>query len=245
MDNLDYCTIRVSGSDAFDFLQAQLAGDLASLGGNDEPSHGHAKQDHQASLTATILSAWCNPKGRVICLFRVAGHGDEFTLTLPGELADPVVKRLTMFRFRAKVELSVESATPGQLGLEGSFEDWRLANLRAGIPEIGASQSEQFTPHMLNLDLLGAASVDKGCYPGQEIVARTHFRGATKRRMLRFRSPGTVAPGDKVLDGERTAGEVVNAIGNDLLAVVPLDRAEGKLTVNGAVLERVALPYLD
>ena len=227
MDDLDYSTIRVSGADAFGFLQAQLAGDLEKV-----------------PETGSMLAAWCNPKGRVICLFRVAASGEDYLLTLPSELADAVLKRLTMFRFRAKVELLAEPATREQLDIDSSVDDWRLANLRAGIPEIGAAQSEQFTPHMLNLDLLGAASVDKGCYPGQEIVARTHFRGATKRRMLRFECSGRVAAGDKVADGERDVGEVVNAIGGDLLAVVPIAKQNQQLTINGAVLVSSTLPYL-
>ena len=244
MDDLDYSTICVSGADAFDFLQAQLAGDLARLGDNPKSSDELSDENQQRDLAESILSAWCNPKGRVICLFRVAKSGEDYLLTLPTELADPVVKRLTMFRFRSQVEFSVEPATREQLGVDGSVDDWRLANLRAGIPEIGAAQSEQFTPHMLNLDLLGAASVDKGCYPGQEIVARTHFRGATKRRMLRFECSGRVAAGDKVSDGERDVGEVVNSVGGDLLAVVPLAKQNQQLTVKKAVLVSSTLPYL-
>jgi folate-binding protein YgfZ len=166
MDDIPYSKIAVSGEDAFDFLQAQLAADLTGL-----PEGG--------------LSAWCNPKGRVICLFRVRKTDHGFDLALPSELAEAMLKRLTMFRFRSKVAFETGPADAAQLGIDGDYDNWRLDNLRAGIPEILAAQSEEFTPHMLNLDLLGAVSVNKGCYPGQEIVARTHFRGATKRRMLR------------------------------------------------------------
>jgi len=227
MTNLDYSTITVSGDDAFDFLQAQLAADVTDF-----------------TDSAPTLAAWCNPKGRVICLLRAAALGEGYTLSLPTELADAVVKRLTMYRFRSKVDFVVQVATNEQLGIGGSIEDWRLANLQAGIPEIRQPQSEQFTPHMLNLDLLDAVSVDKGCYPGQEIVSRTHFRGATKRRMQRFESASPVTAGDKVSDGERDVGEVLNAIGDDILAVVPTDKAEAGLTVNGVALKHIALPYL-
>jgi folate-binding protein YgfZ len=111
------------------------------------------------------------------------------------------------------------------------------------VVEIALAQSEKFTPHMLNLDLLHIVSLDKGCYPGQEIVARTHYRGASKRRCLRFESGEPVNPGDKVSDDERDIGEVVNAIGNDLLAVVPVDAADHALTVGEIRLSRVELPY--
>ena len=226
-EHLPYSTIAVSGSDAFDFLQAQLASDLARL-----------------TDGALNLSAWCNPKGRVICLMRVTKLTEGYALTLPTELVDEVVRRLTMFRFRAKVEFAIQEATKAQLGFDGSVDDWQLDNLRAGIVDIWQAQTEQYTPHMLNLDLLDAVSVDKGCYPGQEIVARTHFRGKTKRRCLRFESAEPVSPGDKVSDGSHDVGEVVNAIGEDLLAVIPIDKADGPLNVNGIALLHLPLPYL-
>lgn len=225
MESIPYATIVASGDDAFDFLQAQLAADLRDIGG--EP----------------VLAAWCNPKGRVICLFRVSRPGENFLLTLPGELAEDVARRLAMFRFRAKVEFEPTAATAEQLGMHSGYESWRLDNLQNGIPEVLAAQSEQFTPHMLNLDLLGAVSVSKGCYPGQEIVARTHFRGATRRRTLRFECAQPVRPGDKVSDGQRDVGEVLNAIGNELLAVVPVDAAGGQLNVNDHALVNLPLPY--
>jgi len=243
MSDLPYSTVIVSGNDAFDFLQAQLTSDLASVRGDTQLSHVHPAQQERITLGNSILSSWCNPKGRVICLLRVSRIGDEYRLALPTELVDEIVQRLTMFRFRAKVGFEVQDATQEQLGMEGSFEEWQLGNLRAGIPEILKAQSEQFTPHMLNLDLLGAVSTDKGCYPGQEIVARTHFRGATKRRCLRFESTDAVSPGDKVSAGERDVGEVLNAIGNDLLAVVPLDTANQHLKVGSAELLHLTLPY--
>jgi folate-binding protein YgfZ len=243
MSELPYSTIIVSGDDAFDFLQAQLAADLSPLGGNASLSSVHPDQQQGGVTGYPILSAWCNPKGRVICLLRVARIAQDYSLILPIELTDEVVKRLTMFRFRAKVDFTILPATSEQLGIEGSLDDWRLANLRGGIPEIRQPQSEHFTPHMLNLDLLGAVSVDKGCYPGQEIVARTHFRGATKRRCMRFESKDPVAPGDKVSDGERDVGEVLNAIGIDLLAVVPVEMADKPLFVGETELLHLALPY--
>lgn len=227
MTPFPYSKILVSGADAFDFLQAQLSNDLRLLDKHDE-----------------LLAAWCNPKGRVICILRVRRSDDGYLLILPTELADSVLRRLTMFRFRSKVEFGAESASPDELGIPGPVEDWLLDNLRAGRPEVWQAQSEAFTPHMLNLDLLGAVSFDKGCYPGQEIVARTHYRGATKRRTHRFEATQPVSPGDKISDGEREVGEVLNAIGTDLLAVMPSEMADESLSVNGVKLTPVPLDYL-
>ena len=222
MASFPYSKIIVSGADAFDFLQAQLSNDLRLLAERDE-----------------LLTAWCNPKGRVICILRVRRNDGGYVLTLPAELAESVVKRLTLFRFRSRVEFEAAPAAPADLGIRGSTDDWLLDNLKSGRPEVWQAQSEQFTPHMLNLDLIGAVSFDKGCYPGQEIVARTHYRGATKRRTHRFKAARLVSAGARVSDGERDIGEVLNAIGTDLLAVIPSDKADAALVVDGVPLQHV------
>ena len=224
MSDFGYSTIVVSGADAEEFLQGQLTADLQQLDGA-EPQR----------------SAWCNPKGRVICVMILARQADGYGLTLPTELAEHVVQRLTVFRFRAKVEFDIQTV---DMGSAQDLDDLRLDQLRSGMPEIYGAQSEQFTPHMLNLDLLGAVSLEKGCYTGQEIIARTHFRGATKRRLHRFESAEPVSPGDKVSEDGRNVGEVVNAIGRDLLAVVPVDKADASLTVGNIALTHIPLDYL-
>ncbi|MDH3547114.1 MAG: hypothetical protein OEN22_08440 [Gammaproteobacteria bacterium] len=229
MTELPYSLIDVQGADAFGFLQGQLTHDLALLDG-----------------TGELRAAWCNPKGRVICVMKITASNGGFVIVLPTDLADDVLRRLTMFRFRAKVEFSVKPATRELVGLttDDDVNTFLAAQIRRGIPEIWHQQSEKFTPHMLNLDLLDAISFDKGCYTGQEVVARTHYRGATRRRCLRFRSAEPVRVGDKITNGERDIGEVLNAIGNDLLAVVPVHKADQILTVNGVALTHQALPYL-
>jgi folate-binding protein YgfZ len=222
MSEFTYSTIALAGADAFEFLQAQLTVDLNKL--------GHDSGEDQ------LRSAWCNPKGRVICMPTLSHADDGFELSLPSDLTDLVIQRMTMFRFRSKVEFELQ---PGSKIHEESAID----QLRAGIPEIELAQSEKFTPHMLNLDLLGIVSLDKGCYPGQEIVARTHYRGASKRRCLRFKSNKPVAPGDKISDGDREIGEVVNAIGTDLLAVIPVASVNAVLAIGTDRLTPVDLPY--
>jgi len=216
MSELAYKAVLVTGPDAFEFLQNQLTNDLGLL-----------------ESEAEILSAWCNPKGRVIWFGTVQATESGYSLSVATDLAEEFVRRLTVFRFRSKVEFSID---------EGGTVDAGFL-IENGYPFIGLEQSEQFTPHMLNLDLLGAVSVDKGCYPGQEIVARTHFRGATKRRMMRFESAEPVSSGDKVSDGERDVGEVLNASGTNLLAVVPVAKAGQPLTAQDIALAHFPLPY--
>ena len=110
-------------------------------------------------------------------------------------------------------------------------EAWALEEIRAGRPLVTAATQELFVPQMLNLHELGAIDFKKGCYPGQEIVARTQYRGELKRRMVRARlnSEETLAPGQPLysdaLPGQES-GTVVNATrdGTDweMLAVVPV-----------------------
>jgi len=210
--------IKLTGPDAFQFLQGQVSNDLRRL-----------------ENEAEIIAVWCNPKGRVIWFGTIRQVDGGYSLSAPAEIAEDIVKRLTMFRFRSKLEFELIDT--------GKTMDPHIA-IERGYPFIGAQQSGQFTPHMLNLDLLDALSFDKGCYPGQEIVARTHYKGATKRRALRFSSDNPVNVGDKVsLDG-RDIGEVLNVAGNDLLAVVPIDKADEALTIGGIPLEKKPLPYL-
>ncbi len=211
-------TLRVTGPDAFEFLQGQLTNDLGRLA--DE---------------AEILAAWCTPKGRVLWFGTVWKIDDGYGLSAAAETAQDIARRMTVFRFRAKVEFEVVD--------EGQTVDPAFL-VENGFPFIGQPQMEKFTPHMLNLDLLGAISFDKGCYTGQEIVARTHYKGATKRRALRFSCPASVAPGDKVQQDGRDVGEVLNVAGLELLAVVPVEKAAQALSVGTAPLERQTLPYL-
>lgn len=217
MSELAYKTISISGPDAFEFLQNLLTNDLALL-----------------ETEAEIFAALCNPKGRVIWFGTVYPTESGYAMSVATDLTEDILRRLTVFRFRSKVEFAIaEGGTVDQQFL--------IAN---GYPAIGKIQSELFTPHMLNLDLLGAVSVDKGCYPGQEVVARTHFRGATKRRLMRFESTKPVSPGDKVSNGERDIGEVLNSAGTELLAVVPTKAADEELSINGRPLVNLPLPYL-
>jgi tRNA-modifying protein YgfZ len=117
---------------------------------------------------------------------------------------------------------------------------WKDYDLRHGLPRLEPSQAGAWTPQQLSLDRLQAYSVKKGCYPGQEIVARTHFLGQAKRGLALFEAGATPPVGTAVTDGERTIGTVVSsASGNDdsaLLAVLPLDVDAIDLQAGGVAL---------
>lgn len=117
---------------------------------------------------------------------------------------------------------------------------WRLLDIAEGLPQVYAATSEEFVAQMLNLDVLGAIAFDKGCYTGQEVIARAHYRGRVKRRMQRFMSRGparlTVGESGQLADGR--AFKVVEAaqLANgrcEFLAVAPMVAA-GEATTTDA-----------
>jgi hypothetical protein len=121
---------------------------------------------------------------------------------------------------------------------------WRRARIAAGQVDIGNENSALYTPHMLNLDLSGAISFQKGCYIGQEIVARTEHLGKSKRRTMRFQcGAGALLPGEKLQDAGADTGTIVNACGDELLAVVPTSVASKTLRIRGVAAALLPLPY--
>ena len=134
------------------------------------------------------------------------------------------------------------------------LDAWRLLEVRSGIPLIEAATVDQFVPQMLNFEVVGGVDFRKGCYPGQEVVARSQYRGTIKRRMFLFDCDAAAQPGQEVFhsaDPAQPAGMVVNAAafqqGSSLLAEVKLAALRsGTLhlgSAEGAVLRRRELPY--
>jgi len=212
-----YKLISVSGTDAVEFLQGQLTQDVTLVGQSDE-----------------LLAAWCNPKGRVIVIAHLVQLDGGIGLVVPASMAERVVQRLTMYRLRSNVEFTVSDTDgPDTVTL-----------IRGGVPTIDDTNTESFTPHMLNLDKLDAISFTKGCYTGQEVVARTENLGKSKRRLMHYEANKEgIAVGDKLSDNERNVGEVVNVAGRDFLAVTPMDLHDRPLVVNGTTVNPQGLPY--
>ncbi|MDH4191378.1 MAG: folate-binding protein [Betaproteobacteria bacterium] len=135
-------------------------------------------------------------------------------------------------------------------------QDWTLREIRAGRPLITLATQEQFVPQMINLQAIGGIDFRKGCYPGQEIVARAQYRGQIKRRMARARAPAgvEVRPGQDLysddLPGQPSAS-VVNVAaapeGSELLLVAQIATLDGgaplRAAPGGIPLEILPLPY--
>lgn len=146
---------------------------------------------------------------------------DTTLLTLPGERIELIVPAGKATEIREALQAEAPEADAAA---------WELATIRAGIPMILPATQEAFVPQMVNLDLIGGVSYTKGCYPGQEIVARTHYLGRLKQRTYLAHIAGDAAPqpGDPLYSadfGDQAAGTIVNAAptpggGFDVLAVI-------------------------
>jgi len=152
----------------------------------------------------------------------------------------------------AAIEAALTAAT---VGVPESM--WTALDIEAGIPTVFAATQEQFVPQTVNFDFIGAVSFDKGCYPGQEIVARTHYLGRAKQRMVRAQivSQESPQPGDKLYSsafGDQASGMIVSAVSpeahhHDVLAVVQTSTINTSdvhwKSPDGPALTITALPY--
>ena len=134
---------------------------------------------------------------------------------------------------------------------------WDWLTIQAGIPVVLAETQEMFLPQMINLDVIGGISFKKGCYPGQEIVARTHYLGKIKRRMYLAHIDTTeiIKPGDTLFSedmDDQSSGNIVNAApspqgGFDVLAVIQQNSLDSCIihwkALTGPALEIKPLPY--
>jgi folate-binding protein YgfZ len=254
--------LKLSGGDTQSFLQGQFSNDIDALEGG-----------------AVQLNAYCQHQGKIIALLWVIKRDDDFYLSFPSDLAELVTKRLTMFKMMSDVTITDVTNEIIQLGvLEGDRQglspfklndqqsvalvdkhefdlsdesNWDKSCIENGVPEVYLDTSEQFVPQLLNLDINEAGvSFTKGCYPGQEVVARLHYLGKSKRRMRVFTCDADVNIGDElVVAGSKSAkasGIVVRCVKLDskslCLATVEVAHEDGKITLNnaeGALLTRI------
>jgi folate-binding protein YgfZ len=145
--------------------------------------------------------------------------------------------------------------TPQPVGEPLPLESWLWGEVRSGVATLTAPVVEAFVPQMLNYESIGGVNFKKGCYPGQEVVARSQFRGTLKRRTFLAHADVAMAVGDEVFsaaDAEQPAGLVVQSAtaphgGFDALVSVQLSAVEGGAlhlkSAAGAALVLQPLPY--
>jgi folate-binding protein YgfZ len=202
--------VTLSGPDALAFANAQLTIDVDTL-----------------SDRVWRPAAWCEPKGRVVSTMMARTSEKDVELVLPAPLAETVSKRLELFTIGRDVKLSSPQELAGTFANPDSdpalsfdpqrgmavterptadadqLSRWRRLDLCAGMPWLTPETSGQHLPQWLGLESLQALAFDKGCYPGQEVIARLHYRGTSKHRLLGLEIPSgpfDPAPQSRITD---------------------------------------------
>ena len=220
--------LNCSGADARTFLHGQLTAPIDTL---------EAGQSQLAAL--------CRSDGRTLASLVAWRQENGISLIIPRGLLEEVSQHLQKFILRADVKITENPAglrghwskpesdgpAPWPVGPERwlttsssdnpvpghEFDaDWLRADLQAGLAWLQPETSGRFLPQELGLDQVGAVSYEKGCYPGQEIVARVHYLGRAKKRLVLAGTDTALNPGTVVHDaGEKQAGTVINCAAND------------------------------
>ena len=262
-----YGLLQVTGEDARAFLHAQLTNDIESL------APGRARYAGWCSAQGRLLATFLVlpfEGGFLLQLSRdlapaVAKRLALFVLRARVKLADVSGEWLQYGLWKPGGDLSVQQSKDRiEVGIDATrtllltrtpqdadapAEDWTLEEIRAGRPLVVQATQDKFVPQMVNLELSGGVDFQKGCYPGQEIVARAQYRGAVKRRMIRLRG-ARLQPGQELYSDDlsgQASGTVVNAAGDEALAVLTVSAIESgtpiRVQPQGTVLEPAALPY--
>jgi tRNA-modifying protein YgfZ len=234
--------VAVSGPEAADFLERMLSNEVVSL------DEGEARQ-------ALLLT----PKSRIVAPLRVVREGPEsFLLLTEAELAESVATTLTRARFAARCEIepkpwygALHLSDPGSgvrnddYGVD-AWETWgeepveaaeaeelEALRIEAGTPVWGKELDDSILPAEAGLDETHV-SFTKGCYPGQEPIARLHYRGRPNRRLRRI-EVASARPGDEIVHGDKVVGRVTSAVPGRALGYVRREvHDDAVLEINGA-----------
>jgi folate-binding protein YgfZ len=231
-----YGLLAVTGADARDFLHAQLTNDVAHLPADRSAFAGWCTAKGRLLATLLVIPA---PDGFLLQLAKdiapaVAKRLSMFVLRSKVKIADEsdawtqygVWQPLLGVTWDGgAVSVPVGDRRHLKIGrglaldCSRAEQDWTVEEIRAGRPLITAATQDKFVPQMVNLETLGGVDFQKGCYPGQEIVARAQYRGEVKRRMQRLPVP----PGVELKPGQEfNGGVVVDSAGGEALTVMPV-----------------------
>lgn len=236
-----FSNIYVTGKDAAIFLQGQITADIFNL---ESPSF--IKNNPATDISKNSgLAGVCNTKGRLIAIFWITHQSNEIILTLPSELAELVTTLFKKFIFRAKVFFSIQH----NINIESITDS-------EDIPWITLVTKELFVPQMINLDCLNGINFKKGCYIGQEVIARLHYLGRNKRRMIACKlaplndesimtSDQIINIGDSVFikDDPEPIGQIITINTRIILLSIQIIHKDKLLYCNSMLLVPVKLPY--
>jgi folate-binding protein YgfZ len=225
--------VRVAGPDAEDYLQRMVSNDVAAL-------------DPGESCEALLLTA----KSRVIAPLRVLRRGrDDFLLLTEPELGERVRAELVRFRFAAKAEIESEEHESWVVlggeevldkqpaGEEVDSEELERWRVEAGIPRWGREIDDTILPAEAGLTETHV-SFTKGCYPGQEPIARLHYRGKVNRRLRKLELDGEPTSEELVLDG-KVVGRITSRAGDRALGYVRAEVPDDAVLEAGAAAARL------
>ena len=160
--------IQISGIDSAEFLQGQITNDI-NLVSNDK----------------FIDSAVCNVQGRVISLFMIRKYAEDFQIIVDSSLSIKLLNHLKKYAVFFKTEMNIINQLSKGLVVI-SDEEWKKDCIKKGRAEINDHLSEKFTPHELNYHNNEIINFQKGCFTGQEVIARMQYRGKLKFALARF-----------------------------------------------------------
>ncbi|UCC14219.1 MAG: folate-binding protein YgfZ [Gammaproteobacteria bacterium] len=267
----EYGCFRVTGPDAGSFLQGQLSSDISTLSsrGGQLSSFNDPKgrviavlrllrldDEYVAVAPHAVIETTARRLGMFVLRARVSVNICR-DLTVWGAVGVPGVDSLGAVADAMLLPPKVNAVALGirplsdtpAAALSGAVDpvDWESAEILAGIPEIYPCTAGSFVAQMLHLDRLGAVSFDKGCYVGQEVIARAHHLGRVKRHARLFRlATGVAKPGDKVIVDDANAGTVLRVAagpGRSLVMAVIRDGVSGDASVHGYNLEPLPDPF--
>jgi folate-binding protein YgfZ len=282
---LHWGVIRARGADATNFLQAQLTNDVATLATTEARLAGycsakgrllasfviwrHSPDEVLLACSTDLLAATMKRMSMFILRAKCELSDASGEIRIHGVVGENVEEApwsrtdhhgYTTIRLpdadghSRMLWLTTSAGAEPKLG-PIELDVWRWLEVRSGVPMIVAATADQFVPQMVNFEALGGIDFKKGCYPGQEVVARSQYRGTIKRRMFLFGTAAEAVAGQEVfhsLDPNQPCGMVVNAAprpggGSGLLVQTKLSAiTEGSVHLGlpgGALLERQALPY--
>ena len=252
--------MRARGADAISFLQGQLSNDATQASGQWQLSGYHTPQgraiallrltqlapdDLLAVMPLELVPLVVSRLKRYVLRAKVQLTDDSSQWEIRGyQAAPPALPAGAVslpYASTRRLVLIPQSAGMTAEVADGTRADWVAGDIAEGLAQVYVATSEAFVAQMLNLDVTGGIALDKGCYTGQEIIARAHYRGQVKRRMQRFLSaaPCTLLPGQTGKFADGRSFKVVDAL------AVEQGRCEFLAVTNPADLSVAVSPIED
>lgn len=276
----DWGVIRAQGADAASFLHSQLTQDFALLDREHARLAGFCTakgrllatmvgwrggdEEILLALPAETLAATLKRLSMFVMRAKCKLSDASAEFAVYGLLGEPTAEAWTLASDDEAVQIALPGTgralrvqpanAPAPTGAAMTADDWAWAEAEAGVAWVRGATVEAFVPQMINFEVLGGVNFKKGCYPGQEIVARSQYRGTLKRRLQVFEADAPATIGQEIFnsaDPEQPAGVVAGSGSKGgrtaIAAEIKLAALEGGSlhlgSATGATLQPRALPY--